>query len=109
MNAIEPWRLALERFVEELRTLYGARLRQVMLYGSRARGDAESDADIDTLVVLESLNDFWQEFDCISPIANRICLEFGVVISALPVDAEELQRGQIPLFINCRREGVAVG
>jgi len=109
LNSMQPWRMALERFVAELRVLYGERLQQVILYGSRARGDAEPEADIDTLVVLHPLTDFWQEFDHISPIANRISLEFDVVISALPVEAEEFQHRQSPLLINCRREGVAVG
>jgi predicted nucleotidyltransferase len=38
---------------EDLRQLYGQRLRQVLLFGSWARGDATDDSDIDLMVVLD--------------------------------------------------------
>jgi len=44
---------ALARLKRELHALYGARLKQVLLYGSRARGDHAPDSDYDVLVVLE--------------------------------------------------------
>ena len=105
---MEDWRQALDKFVAELRALYGERLRQVMLYGSRARGDAEPSSDIDTLVVLNSLSDFWTEFARISPIASRISLEFDLVISALPIAAEQYDKAETPLLMNTHREGVLV-
>lgn len=101
--------MALNSFVEELRAVYGCRLQQVVLYGSRARGDAGAEADIDTLVILDSVKDFWEEFGRISSIASRLSLEFDVLISALPVDADKFLHGETPLLINSRREGVAVG
>jgi uncharacterized protein len=41
----------------ELEKLYGNRLRKVILYGSRARGDAHEESDYDFLAVLDSLGD----------------------------------------------------
>ena len=102
------WREALIAFAAELRREYGVRLRDVLLYGSRARGEAQDDADIDTLVVLDPLGDFWAEFSRIAPVASRLSLEFGVVISAIPVDAEKLRCPDTPLTINAAREGVPV-
>lgn len=98
-----------EELVKQLRARYGARLRQVVLYGSYARGEPTTESDIDTLVVLDRVDDFWAEFERISPIANRLSLAFDVVISALPVGKEAFDHEQTPLLINTRREGVAVG
>jgi len=107
-NASDRWRIALDAFVAEMKRLYGPRLQQIILYGSRARGDAEDDSDIDTLVVLDPCEDLWAEFDRIAPIAGRLSLEHDVVISEFPIDARRYRDGGSPLLLNVRREGVAV-
>jgi predicted nucleotidyltransferase len=40
----------LERFRQALAELYGPALDRVVLFGSRARGDAEADSDYDVAV-----------------------------------------------------------
>jgi predicted nucleotidyltransferase len=45
-------RAALDRLVALTRALLGARLERIALFGSRARGDAEEDSDIDLLVLV---------------------------------------------------------
>lgn len=102
------WKEALNEFVRELRGQYGSRLAGVVLYGSRARGDAEDESDIDTVVLLSPSDAFWTEFDVISPIADRISLEYDVVISAVPADSREFRKAESPLFRNIHREGIHV-
>jgi predicted nucleotidyltransferase len=56
-------RRVVERFVELLRREFGADLRAVWLYGSRARGERPHDeSDVDLLVVLarEAWQDHWR-------------------------------------------------
>jgi len=106
--ASPDWRAALADFIAALKELYGARLDSVILYGSRARGDAEPLSDVDTLVVLDRCDDFSGEFDRISPLASRASLDHGIVISAMPTGAQEYRQSEIGLFINARREGKRV-
>jgi predicted nucleotidyltransferase len=51
----------LERALEEYRRLleaaFGARLRSLRLFGSRARGDADVDSDADVSVIVDALTD----------------------------------------------------
>jgi UTP:GlnB (protein PII) uridylyltransferase len=46
-----------------LRDLYGDRLRQVLLYGSYARGEADEESDIDLLVVLTDMRSPFAEIE----------------------------------------------
>ena len=103
------WRRALDEFVGRLRGIYGERLRAVVLYGSRARGEGAEDSDIDTLVVLRPLDDFWREFDRVSPVAGELSLKHGVVICTRPTSEEEFSNSGSPFFLNVRREGIGVG
>ena len=105
---VSGWRVALEDFVSEVRGVYGPRLRGVVLYGSRARGEAEEASDIETLVILDRCSDFWDDFNLLSPIASRVSLEHDVVISATPIDMSDYEESRNPLVLNARREGVAV-
>lgn len=109
MSEHVPWKKALDVLVAEMRAMYGHRLRRVLLYGSRARGDADDDSDIDVLAVLNDVDSFWDELARLGPLASRISLDHDVVISVIPVDAEELTRAQTPLLLNSQREGVTVG
>ncbi len=45
------------RLRDELRRALGDNLRRLTLYGSRARGDAAPDSDVDVLVVLERVDE----------------------------------------------------
>jgi predicted nucleotidyltransferase len=51
------------RFRAALDILYGDRIERVVLFGSRARGDAREDSDYDVAVFLKGLADRWQEVD----------------------------------------------
>lgn len=109
MSTETIWKTAMDLFVAELRQQYGSRLKRVILYGSRARGEAGDDSDIDLLVVLQPMGDFWEELHRINPIASRLSLEHDLLLSALPVDLDEYERNYTPFFVNTRHEGVVVG
>jgi len=103
------WKHAVQELSAQLRDIYGQRLKAVIVYGSRARGEAAEDADVDTMIVLEPLRGFWREFSRISPIASRISLKYDLVISAIPTSKKQFETRSSPFFINVRREGVRVG
>jgi predicted nucleotidyltransferase len=81
----------LVRFRAALAELYGGRLERVVLFGSRARGDARGDSDYDVAVFLKDLDDRWQEVDRIVPVVTDIIDDTGVVIHAMPYRAGAYQ------------------
>jgi predicted nucleotidyltransferase len=93
---------------EDLRALYGARLRRVLLFGSWARGDAHPESDIDLLVALDRVESPWEELRRMDEILWRHSYRNDAVISAIPVGEGELHDRKHPLLIRARAEGRAV-
>ncbi len=102
MSVTDP---VLTRFRAALDALYGRRIERVVLYGSRARGDAHPDSDYDVAIFLNGLTDRWEEVDKIVDIEVDIMDEMGAVIHAMPFLAGSY-RERTPLMHEVRREGV---
>lgn len=86
--------------------IYKDRLEGLYLFGSRARGTAEADSDIDVLVVLKGDVDSNAERRKTLDMITEISLENDVVVSCLFVDSITYAHKQGPLFRNIRREGI---
>lgn len=43
----------LDKYIEEIRKIYGSHLQKVILYGSYARGDFRPESDVDILILLD--------------------------------------------------------
>jgi len=104
MNRADPILIRLKR---EIAALYGPRLKQVLLYGSRARGDFRPDSDYDVLVVLEGPFDWWSEVKRLGEVSWNITYDTGAVPSLKPVAPEELER-RTGFMHNVRQEALTL-
>jgi uncharacterized protein len=95
----------LARFRAALGALYGSRLERVVLFGSRARGEARTDSDYDIAVFLQNLGDRWEEIDRIVPVVTDIIDDTGAVIHAMPYRAGSYD-DRTSLTREIRREGI---
>ena len=43
----------IEQYVEAVKKIYGSHVRQIILYGSYARGDFRPDSDVDIMILLD--------------------------------------------------------
>ncbi|HYP58020.1 MAG TPA: nucleotidyltransferase domain-containing protein [Beijerinckia sp.] len=94
----------LERFRLALGEIYGNRLERVVLFGSRARGDARPDSDYDVAVFLKSLPDRWAELDRLAKLRVDFLDETGAFFDAKPYpNTAYLERS--PLMHEIRLEG----
>jgi predicted nucleotidyltransferase len=95
----------LKCFRAALDEIYGDRVERVVLFGSRARGDARTDSDYDVAVFLRNMADRWQEVRRIIPIVTDILYEDEVFIHAMPYRAGSYE-DRSPLMREIRGEGV---
>ena len=92
----------------EFSTLLGDQLEALYLYGSQARGDAESDSDIDVLVVINGDFDDADLLARTSETVAALSLENDVVISRAFVSKERFEQERSPFLLNVRREAVPI-
>lgn len=89
-----------------LRAAFDERLRQVILYGSEARGEAGPDSDIDVLVLLAGPLNYGRDLATSVHAVYPLTLESGRPISPHPVDAADYRTKWCPLYESVRAEGV---
>jgi len=99
-------RQILREFRHQAESIFGDRLLKVILFGSRARGDAREDSDIDVLVVLRTPATV-DERERVYERLSDLCLREDVVISLTFVREENYQARRAPLLLNVAREGIA--
>ena len=94
----------LVRFRRAVNELYGDRIDRVVLFGSRARGDARPDSDYDVAVFIRDPGELWDELGHLAHITTEILNDTGAVISAKPFLAE-VYRERSPLMHEIRADG----
>lgn len=110
----EEVRRALRRFAAIAREHYGARLKGLYLFGSRARGDHHPHSDVDVAVVLQD-GDWrsWNEVRTLSDLTYDLLIEDGADIQAIPIrvsEWEEPSRHANPSLVRtARRDGKPLG
>ena len=96
-------RKALADFVAAVRRHYGPGLVDIYVFGSRARGDARPDSDVDLAVILEDGGwGFWEEKMFLSELAYDALLKTGLWIQAWPVSRSEWREEdlrKVPFFV----------
>ena len=89
--------------------IYGDQLKAVYLFGSFARGEGRlPDSDIDVMIVLRGEFDYWEMDKRSEEFVAALSLENDVVISTKLASETKYAESKMPLFINLRKEGVAV-
>ena len=99
----------LKRFKRVLRDTLKDDSLEVMLFGSKARGDDRQDSDLDLLVIVSGKS--WQLADQVYGVATDLLLETGICLSPKVLSREEydrLMRDETPFLMNVAAEGVAV-
>jgi len=100
---------AVEEFKERLLAALPNQVRDIILFGSKARGDGHPESDVDLLVVLE--NPTREQTDRVYDITYDILLDRGIDLAIITFSQEEAiikQELGTPLMRNVAEEGIVI-
>jgi len=94
-----------QEFAATLQQRLGSHLRQILLFGSRARGDAQDGSDYDMLVVVDHRT--LELRAIILEVESQLMERYGALVATVLRSESEWQQLQgFPLAHNITREGV---
>jgi predicted nucleotidyltransferase len=91
-----------------LTAVYAKRLKDIILFGSYARGDFAKGSDIDLLVLLDRVGDLGAEHDLYLPVVCDLSLKYDTVVSIVPMEYDTYLRRKTPLILNVQKEGIRI-
>lgn len=98
----------LVKFRAAVDAAFGDRVERVVLFGSRARGDARPDSDWDVAVFLKEGADRWETIRTLSGIAGRVAYgDEEMLIQPVPLDSTRTDRSS-DLRRHIREDGVDI-
>lgn len=100
---------AVSNFLARVRSNYSGQSRKAMLFGSKARGEATADSDIDILLIVT--NETWQFKDEICKIISDISLIYDVLLDVRVIGQARWQymsEVQAGLYRNISREAIPI-
>jgi uncharacterized protein len=95
----------LARFRVALDAMYGDQIERVVLFGSRARGDARPDSDHDVAVFLSNMSDRFAELYRLADLSTDILGDTGEFVHAMPYRAGAYNE-RTPLMLGIRADGI---
>lgn len=97
----------LQHFLREIKLRVGVRLKKIILFGSKARGDDAPNSDYDCLAVVDVVTRDIKEV--IDELAGELLFEHNAVFSIFPIsESAYLRKSFDPFLKNIRSEGVAL-
>lgn len=98
-----------EKMIDCYKRVYGDSIREIILYGSYARGDFDDESDIDFVAIVEGerlplqkkLKKVWAE-------AAELGTDYDVMVSPtmIPLGEYERYRTILPYYGNIQKEGI---
>ena len=102
---------AMKDIAAEAKNIYGEKLKEVILFGSCARGDFEDDSDVDVMILLDVPRSEVEEADHkMDPVISRLDkkYEYELLFSPIVQSYSEFNYWieALPFYQNVRKEGI---
>lgn len=100
------------QMVKAYRDIYGQSIKNIVMYGSFARGDFDDESDIDfAAIVVGERQELQKKLEKVWDKASDIGLEHDAVVSPVVIPYEEFleYKDKLPYYRNIDKEGIIVG
>jgi len=101
----------IDRYVIALRQLYGAHLKQIILYGSYAREDYTDSSDVDIMILVDLPEDqLDMESDALSELGFDYNVKYDIWLMPIVKNINHFQYWSqaYPFYANVAKEGVVL-
>lgn len=101
----------MECYVKEIQKIYGSHLKQIILYGSYARGDYTADSDVDIMILLDmsdlEIKDYRHQ---LSDMTYDFNLDYDLDIKPIAKSEVHFKKWieNYPFYANIHKEGVTL-
>lgn len=101
----------IEQYIEAVKKIYGSHVRQIILYGSYARGDYHSDSDVDIMILVDmsdlELKAYGQQLSYMTYDFN---LDYNLDIKPIAKSEAHFKKWLInyPFYFNIHKEGIVL-
>ncbi|MFC1496447.1 nucleotidyltransferase domain-containing protein [Candidatus Margulisiibacteriota bacterium] len=95
----------LYKYISELRSHFKDRLKNILLFGSRARGEGSAESDYDCILLFEKYS--LEDEKIVSDIENSILLDDFILFSSFAITLEQFEKRKYePFIMNAKKEGI---
>lgn len=105
----EQMKKILSELSENLMHVYGKKLKQIILYGSVARGVSTKESDIDIMVLVDADDKVLRDYsEKLSDVSTDISIKYLRVFSIIDISYQEYMNWKqiLPYYKNISEEGV---
>lgn len=99
----------IRQYIEEIKKIYGSHVRQIILYGSYARGDFRPDSDIDIMILVDMSDIELKSYaEKLSYMTYDFNLDHDIDIKPIAKSEEIFNKWVVnyPFYSNIHKEGV---
>lgn len=100
--------IILSKVVVKSKEVFGEKLDSVILYGSYARGDYDSESDIDVMIIADINTDEIRNYEeLLFDFSFEMDLKYDIVLSFVIKDKKTFEQWkELPFYKNVIREGI---